>query len=54
MSQQLKMLKIKKREKKEEHLGETEGREDVIIATYIVTSCSNIGIKSRSRLFDPK
>lgn len=32
MSQQLKMLKIKKKgEKKEEYQGENEGREDVII-----------------------
>lgn len=55
MSQQLKMLKIKKRgEKKEEYLEETEGREDLIIEIYIVTTCSNIGIKSRSRFFDPK
>lgn len=48
------MLKIKKTEEKEEYLGETEGREDVIIEIYIVTSCSNIGIKSRSRFFGPK
>lgn len=54
MSQQLKMLKIKKsEEKKEEYLRETEGMED-IIEIYIVTGCSNIGIKSRSRFFDPK
>jgi len=55
MSQQLKMVKVKKREqKKEEYLGETEGREDIIIEIYIVTSCSNIGIKIRGRFFDPK
>lgn len=44
----------KREEKKGEYLRETEGRKDVIIEIYIVTSCPNIGIKNRSRFFGPK
>lgn len=47
------MLKIEKGGEKQQYLGEIEGKKDVVIEIYIVTSCSNIQIKS-NRFFDPK